>query len=101
MFLKHLLEKNESDPALKLYQQMIKYQYEMNWANFVLNLRCKYNLPLNDQTIKVMSKDQWRSFVNEKIRSYAFDTLVTQCLLNRKTDHFKYKKFCQQLQLLF
>ena len=30
MFLKHLLEKNESDPALKLYQQMVKYQYEMN-----------------------------------------------------------------------
>ena len=99
MFLKHLLEKNESDPALKLYQQMVKYQYEMNWANFVLNLRCKYNLPLNDQNIKVMSKDQWRSFVNEKIRSYAFDTLVIQCQLNSKTNHLNYKKFCQQLYI--
>ena len=76
LFLKHLLGKNESDPALKLYQQMVKYQYEMNWANFVLNLRFEYNLSLNDQNMKVMSKDQWRSFVNEKIRSYAFDTLV-------------------------
>ena len=76
MFLKHLLEKNESDPALRLYQQMVKYRYGMNWANFVLNLRCKYNLPLNDQNIKVMRKDQWRSFVNENIRSYAFDTVV-------------------------
>ena len=70
MFLKHLFEKNESDPALKLYQHMVKYQYEMNWANFVLNLRCKYNLSLNDQNIKVMSKYQWRSFVNEKIRCF-------------------------------
>ena len=61
MFLKHLLEKNESDPVLKRYQQMIKYQYETNWANFVLNLRCKYNLPLNDQNIKVMNKDQWKN----------------------------------------
>ena len=99
MFLKHLLEKNESDPALKLYQQMVKYQYEMNWANFVLNLRCKYNLPLNDQNIKVMSKDQWRSFVNEKIRSYAFHTLLIQCQLNSKTNHLNYKKFCQQLYI--
>ena len=75
MFLKHLLKKNESD---------VKYQYEMNWANFALILRCKYNLPLNDQNIKVMSKAQWRSFVNEKIRFYAFDTLVIQCQLNSK-----------------
>ena len=78
---------------------MVKYQYEMNWANFVLNLRCKYNLPSNDQNIKVMSKDQWRSFVNEKIRSYAFDTLVIRCHLNSKTNHLRYKKFCQQLYI--
>ena len=97
MFLKHLLEKNESGPALKLYQQMVKYQYEMNWANFIPNLRCKYNLLLNDQNIKVTSKDQWRSFVNEKIRSYAFDTQVIQCQLNSKTNFLNYKKFCQQL----
>ena len=91
--------KNENDPALKLYEQMVKYQYEMNWANFVLNLRCKYNLPPNDQNIKVMSKYQWRSFVNEKIRSYAFDTLVIRCQLNSKTNHLNYKKFCQQLYI--
>ena len=60
LFLKHLLEEDESDLALKLYPQMVKYQYEMNWENFVLNMHCKYNLPLNDQNIKV------RSFVNEK-----------------------------------
>ena len=69
----------------------------MNWANFVLNLLCKYNLPLNEENIKVMSKDQWRSFVNEKIRSYAFDTLVIQ--LNSKTNHLNYKKFCQQFYI--
>ena len=89
MFLKHLFEKSESNPALKLYQQMVKYQFEMNLVNFVLN----------QQNIKVMSKDQWRSFVNEKIRSYAFDTIVIQCQLNSKTNHFNYKKFCQQLYI--
>ena len=46
-----------------------------------------------------MSKDQWRSFVNEKLRSYAFDTLVIQCQLNSKTNHLNYKKFCQQLYI--
>ena len=46
-----------------------------------------------------MSKDQWRSFINEKIRSYAFDTLVIQCQLNSKTNHLNYKKFCQQLYI--
>ena len=71
----------------------------MTRANFVLNLRCKYILPLNDQIIKVMSKNQWRSFVNEKIRSYAFGTLVIQCQLNSKTNHLNYKEFCQQLNI--
>ena len=52
----------------------------MNWVNFVLKLRCKYILPLNDQNIKVISKDQWRSLVNEKLRSYAFDTLVVRTM---------------------
>ena len=100
MFLNHLLEKNESDPALKLYQQMVKYQYKMNWTDFVLNLRFKYNLSLNDQNIKVMSKDQWRSFVIENISSYAFDTLVIQCQLNNKTKHLNYKKFISSCILL-
>ena len=86
----HPLEESESDPTLKLYQHMVKYQYEMNLANFVLNLHCKYNLSLNDQNIKV------KSFVNEKIRSYAFDTLVIQCQLNGKTNQLNSKKFCQQ-----
>ena len=99
MFLKQLLEKNENDPALKLYQQMVKYQYEMNWENFVLDLFCKYNILLNDQNIKVMSKDQWRFSSMKKIRSYAFDTLVIQCQLNSKTNHLNYKKFCQQLYI--
>ena len=46
-----------------------------------------------------MSKDQWRSFVNEQIRSYDFDTPVIQCQLNGKTNHLRYKKFCQQFYI--
>ena len=42
---------------------------------------------------------RYLSFVNEKIRSYAFDTLVIQCQLNSKTNHLNYKKFCQQLYI--
>ena len=56
LFLKGLLEKDVDDPVHQLYQNMLKYHYESNWANCVFKLREKYNLPLYDQNIISMSK---------------------------------------------
>ena len=33
---------------------MIKYEFENNWANNVLDLRVKYSLPLHDENIRLL-----------------------------------------------
>ena len=43
---------------------MLKYGSEENWANNILDLRRKYNLPLKDENISNMSKPVWKSIVN-------------------------------------
>ena len=44
---------------------MIKYDFENNWANNVLDLRVKYSLPLNDENIYLLSKGVLKSIVKE------------------------------------
>ena len=55
---------------------MVKQQHEENLANCLSERRLKYNLPLNDDNIKAMSKYQWKTFVNYIINKCAFATLV-------------------------
>ena len=95
LFLKRILDKEKGDPVYQVYDNMTKYQYENNWAKCVVTLRERYDLPLNDQNIKNMSKFQWKKFVNERIRSFAFDFLLIRCQMNSKTKHLKYEKFVQ------
>ena len=95
LFLKRVLDKEKGDPVYQVYDNMTKYQYENNWAKCVITLRERYDLPLNDQNIRNMSKFQWKKFVNERIRSFAFDFLLIRCQMNSKTKHLKYEKFVQ------
>ena len=95
LFLKRMLDKEKGDPVYQVYDNMTKYQYENNWAKCVVTLRERYDLPLNDQNIRNMSKFQWKKFVNERIRSFAFDFLLIRCQMNSKTKHLKYEKFVQ------
>ena len=89
LFLKRILDKGKGDPVYQVYDNMTKYQYENNWAKCVVTLRERYDLPLNDQNIRNMSKFQWKKFVNERIRSFAFDFLLIRCQMNSKTKHLK------------
>ena len=95
LFLKRILDKEKGDLVYQVYDNMTKYQYENNWAKCVVTLRERYDLPLNDQNIRNMSKFQWKKFVNERIRSFAFDFLFIRCQMNSKTKHLKYEKFVQ------
>ena len=54
---------------------MIKNQYENNWVNCVIKLRLE---------IISMSEFQWKKFVNDRIRKYAFDCLTVHCKNNGK-----------------
>ena len=84
-----------------LYQQIVKYQHEENWAKCLSEARLKYNLPLNDDNVKAMSKYQWKTFVSERINKYAFETLVHQCQNSAKTSYPKYDRFSQQSYFIY
>ena len=95
LYLKCVLEKNVDDPVQQTYHQMLEYQGENNWANHITFLRRKYNLPLNDYNLLSMSKQQWKTFVTDRIKHHAFKHLTSQCETNRKTMHLKYSKLGQ------
>ena len=51
MFLKKIIARDPSDQVKKVYLEMLKYPGKNNWANNVLDLRCKYNLPQKDENV--------------------------------------------------
>ena len=54
--LKRIIDRDQNDSVYQRYQEMLKYSSEKNWANNILDLRRKYNLPLKDENISNMSK---------------------------------------------
>ena len=84
-FLKKILDKNENDPVSQVYREMIRYDFENNWANNVLDLRVRYSLPLNYENVRLLSKGVWKSMVKEQVKSYSFSQLTEECSHNRKT----------------
>ena len=67
-YLKRIIDRDQNDPVYQLYQEMLKYSSEENWANNILDLRRKYNLPLKDENISNMSKPVWKSIVKRQIQ---------------------------------
>ena len=54
--LKHILDKDSTDPVAQMYNEMYKFQNEPNWINNVFELRSRYNLPLNDMNVTSMTR---------------------------------------------
>ena len=72
---------------------MLKYSSEKNWANNILDLHRKYNLPLKDENISNMSKPVWKSMVKRQIEYYVFNCLLESCQSYRKTALLRYNTF--------
>ena len=93
LFLRLILDKDFDDPLQLVYNEQLKYEFEKNWANFMLELRRTYNLPLRNENVKKMSVEQWKAFVHNVIREEAFTRLRIHCAYNRKTCHLHYGSF--------
>ena len=92
-YLKCITGRDQNDPVFYLYQEMLKYSSENNWANNILDLCRKYNLPLKDESIRNMSKPVCKSTVKRQIQYYVFNCLLESCHSNRKTALLRYNKF--------
>ena len=93
LYLKRILDREYDDPVCMVYHEMLKCKEELNWANDVIGLRKKYNLPLSDENIKSMQMNDWKSFVKSVIYNEAFMELQIECSDNKKTSHILYEHF--------
>ena len=93
LFLRRILNKDCDDPLQLVYSDQLKHEFEKNWANYMLELRRTYNLPLRDENVRKMSVEQWKAFVNNVIREEAFTRLRIHSANNRKTCHLHYESF--------
>ena len=96
MFLRRILNKDFDDPLQLVYNEQLKYEFQKNWANYMLELRHTYNLPLRDENVRKMLAEQWKAFVNNVIREEAFTQLRIHCANNRKTCHLHYESFSKE-----
>ena len=92
VFLKHILDKDSTDPVAQMYNEMYKFQNEPNWVNNVLELRSRYNLPQNDMNVKSKTRNDLKIFVKNRVKACAFEKLLFQCSSNRKTNQLSYKR---------
>ena len=83
-YLKRIIDRDQNDPVYQLYQERLKHSSEENWANNILDLRRKYNLPLKDENISNMSKPVWKSIVKRQIQYYVFNCLLESCQVTEK-----------------
>ena len=75
-----------------IQREMLNYEFEPNWANNILGLREKYNLPLNDLNIQNLSKPQWKTMVKSQVRKFVFHTLCNECSQLKKASSMRYTK---------
>ena len=92
VFLKHILDKDSTDPVAQMYNEMYKFQNEPNWVNNVFELRSRYNLPQNDMNVKSMTRNDWKIFVKNRVKACACEKLLFQCGCYRKTNQLSYKR---------
>ena len=69
---------------------MLQFSEEVNWANDVIGLRKKYNLPLHDDSVKNMGVKDCKWIVKSTMYREAFWELKAECYSNKKTWHITY-----------
>ena len=90
-FLHHILTLENSDPVYKMYTELRSFEHEINWASDTKQLCEKYNLlSYEEDAIKCMSKDSWKTLVRKNVETFWFNKLVQECVSMKKTQNLKY-----------
>ena len=90
-FLWTILQKNNDDPVRMVYTEMLKYNFEENWANDVIKLRCKYGFSM-DASVETTDLNEWKYLIKSSVKNYALRCLTKACSENKKTQHLEFDK---------
>ena len=100
IFLHHILTLDVSDPVYKMYVELKSFTGEINWSNDIHQLMLQYNINCQEDEIKCMSKEKWKSLVKQKVESFWFNSLVQECASMKKTQNLTYDSFSCQSYLM-
>ena len=82
-----------------VYNEMLKYPYETNWANDLMGLHIWYGLSTDDWYVETTGINEWKHAVKYAVRNYAFQLLKSQCKENNKTKNLCFEKYFQSKYL--
>ena len=86
------MQKSHDDPVRMVYNELLKYPCENNWANEVMGLRIRYGLSTDDWYAETTGINEWKHTVKYAVTNYAFRLLKSQCKENKKTKKFLFRK---------
>lgn len=89
-FLHHIINLQDDDPVKTTYYQQMKYPYEPNWANAVVELRSKYDVGVDDDEISMVSKESWKRIVKAKVYMYVMEELKEKAMLQKHAQQLSY-----------
>ena len=78
-----------------VYNEILKYPCENNWANEVMGLRIWYGLSPEDWYVETTGMDEWKHTVKYAVKNYAFRFFKSQCKKNKKTKNLCFEKYLQ------
>ena len=96
IFLKKVLDRDQQNTVKRICNEMFKYPSENNWADNVLDLRHKYNLPQNHDNRANMTWPVWKKMVKNTVKRSAFMTLFEKSIVNKKIHHLWYARLERQ-----
>ena len=79
MFLQHILQLDTSDPVRKVYHEQMQYEYEMNWANEVRDIKHQLEIKHDEEFVRRMTKNSWKTEVRTAVKEAARKKLNMEC----------------------
>ena len=89
-FLHHILVLGEDDPVKEMYEQLKCYPDAENWVTTIHKILKKYDLPVNEKEIEVISKTTWKEKVKKAVLKVAWETLTAECKSKKKTCNLEF-----------
>ena len=81
-----MLLKENDDPVKQVYVELKRNCFEKNWANEVMRLRSRYDLPICDKEVECTGKTEWFKRAKGAIYRFPLNELNTTSKAARKTN---------------
>ena len=75
---------------------MKRFLYKANWLNDISKSCAEYSIDIDEQELRLLSKETFKSRVKSAIQEYAFRKLKEDCLSKSKTKNLVYEAFEKQ-----